>query len=264
MEASCNQKAFGAVSGSQCVSDLEQALAGGLGFYTATSLEARNVVECVSKATDCVGALTCATQAHGPAYCQSNNGGSCDGDLQVTCQSTADFWPILLVHDCAALGEHCKSASGASVCTDGKSCTASSATCVGNRSVTCDPKTNLESSIDCGAQLPGFVCDGGSGLCVSRLKSCSGTANLRCDNNNVVQCVNGHEVEVDCTQLMGGTCANAACVPAGTDCTAASPDRCNGTSLEICANGQYVGVDCSSIGFNNCAMGGNGSPACVP
>jgi hypothetical protein len=244
-----------------CVATAQTAFAVGLPFQA----EATRQIECAASSTTCTDWQRCTSRDHGPSYCASHRGASCDGNLLIHCGSADGYGQPF---DCAAYGLECRTANGSAACVDAVR-TACDPTqperCDGNRAIACNEGTREVASVDCGAVLPGSSC-GVVAVGRRQVASCLPAGPLcqsgqpRCDGNTLVLCSNpgGREQRVDCAATFGGTCGvvrdRAQCVFTGGECSPESDDRCSGDKLEVCVNGRYVATECASLGFRTCGL----------
>lgn len=276
-ELSCSNGAYyyygEAVTIGTCITSQQLDFAKGPSFPDA-SLQLLSCAE----ATSCDGWQGCRSLDHGPAYCAAHVGGSCDGNVEVQCESASSYGDAF---DCAAHGLQCAASGSKSGCVDASRTTCDPAApshCDGNRQVVCDAGLSLQRSLDCGDVYPGGTCGvvtvGGSATtaCVRSGPACQ-QAGSQCDGNTIVVCETRSNVElrIDCGSILPGSrCTiergEAVCSPAGNACSADQADRCNGDQLESCINGQFRGVDCQSLGFRTCGavtFMGTSRAACV-
>jgi hypothetical protein len=256
--------------GGDCVSQIENGLATGFGILFGPSADdLERYVNCVNGASNCTDALNCASKNHGNAWCTAHPNSTCDGDTLVSC---LDGWGIIQ-NDCTKFGMHCATANGASSCTDGNTCNPTvNASCNGNRVTSCDGITMLESSYDCGSQLPGSTCmtmtSGTSSTtgCFFPPGGGCGATSVTCDGTTGVICENGISLRVQCGQFASHcvvmtdpqdpTKQNFSCATNATDCDpSTATDSCNGNAIHMCVNGTYVDTPCSSLGLTTCQQG---------
>jgi hypothetical protein len=251
---------------SRCVSAFEFGIGNGAGVWGHSAAQLAQYVDCAKGAMDCQAALSCASRSHDPTYCATHPGNSCDGNLEVECNTppqTAD-WAIYNL-DCGALGLMCEVVNGSAGCTNGVPCKDNGPpqVCDGNRIVECPKGLAMSEPIDCGYVLTSSTCVPETNhqtpvaACLppgAMVGSC-GSDSSWCDGNNVVNCWAGVATQFDCSQA-GETCglvgAAGACLPKEDGCEAAG-DSCQGDALTVCANGSLVSFPCSSIGLNTCA-----------
>ena len=259
MEVSCLPNAPISAAGS-CVSQFEIGLASGFGvFFGPSASDLDRYVRCASAASNCAGALNCASLNHGADWCTAHPNGACDGDTVVRCQSG---WALYRT-DCAAQGLHCATANGASTCTDGSTCDPTTpAHCDGNRLVECDATTHLGSSTDCGALAGGTCRSVTSGTstttnCYAPQAPGCATDGTTCDGTAAVLCASGLKIRVECAQF-ASHCAldsmgKAGCEPNASECTSSTADTCSGDAIQLCVNGRVAQTSCASIGLVTCS-----------
>lgn len=263
----------GAGSIGSCVSSQLTEFAMGASFPD----DAQQMVDCANLPT-CDEWLACLSHDHGPAYCATHSGDSCDGDLWLHCDNTSSSG---VAFDCAAHGQKCVASGSQADCVDASQTACDPATpshCEGNRWVGCRSGLLLPFSLDCTQVYEGGTCGvvtvGGttSAGCVRPGPACQQSA-AACDGNTLVVCDSrsNHEIRIDCTTYQpGGRCGVergvAVCLPRGNACSPDQADRCNGNQLESCINGDYRGLDCTSLGFRTCSVenvGGEMRSVCV-
>lgn len=202
-------------------------------------------VRCMAAATTCDGVLGCLSMTRTEGTC-ANEDCSASGS-SVTCLPGAR-----LEQDCAARGQSCTMGIDGSYCQD--ECEIES--CSGDVLDRCDDNPDL----DCGRL--GWSCDPGGPRCSD------GTAFLcasedHCDGAELVECVFGYEMRLDCDRLVAGTtCRTVGGVGfcgTGTACGVSAPgaETCSGTGLLFCARGELVTRDCTAYGamFTACTSG---------
>ncbi len=256
---------------SGCVSAFELGIATGQGAFGHSAAELQRYVDCAKGAADCHAAVACASRNHGPDYCTAHPGNSCDGNLEVECNTPPEMadWAIYNM-DCDAFGLMCETANGSAGCTNGVPCTANSPSqvCDGNRIVEC-PQIDLSEPLDCGYVLTSSNCvmETENSVQVATCRPAGATAgscgsdSSRCDGDSVVSCRAGVATRFDCSQA-GETCglvgASGTCLPNGGSCEGAG-DSCQGDALVVCANGKLVSFPCASIGLTTCLTMASGA-----
>jgi hypothetical protein len=101
---SCDAQPGLAVTGGTCAQELLTVqLAGDSSLLVSPSVVER-FARCAASGT-CEEALACASLQHGPDYCLSHAGATCDGDVLVECTSSSG-WAVSSI-DCAADGQRC-------------------------------------------------------------------------------------------------------------------------------------------------------------
>lgn len=257
-------------SGGACVTQFEEGLATGIGIlFGPSAKDLARYIDCANSHGDCTSALNCASQSHGPSWCNAHPAAACDGDTLVGC---TDGWGLSLT-DCTQLGEHCTTANGASACTDGTPCDpAAPARCDGSRIVSCDSGTHLETRFDCAATISGATCaietNGGAtdATCTFSSGQVCMTDTESCDGTTAVDSACGTQIlRVACGQFDSHCVVDgdkADCVPDASDCDASAPDTCSGNALQICVNGKLTTTPCSDIGFTTCQAPTGGSARC--
>jgi hypothetical protein len=235
---------------------------------------------CAPNAASCDQWLACATHGHCAAWCQGQGLApdsvfplwTCDGDDLVVCGGGSDYGVVF--ERCAPEGMHCERAGYGASCTDGHSCSMPTDThCDGNRVVSCDSSTLLESSEDCTAE--GAVCTMPLGQlsvagCVPTADTCTPQSDpAHCEGTRWAGCFLGSRVQIDCAGPdFAGTCGptdhGPDCIPAAHECTAETPDACDGVDFVTCGTDQRLWrVDCTTLGLRTCGTV-DGRAACVP
>lgn len=254
-----------AQSAGQCARELERLVAAG------ADPALQGFADCTKGAADCTAALSCASRGHGPDYCASHPGSSCDGDLVIDCfPLTQPAWTVTIPPiDCRAWGMTCLNG----MCTDGKTCDDIIVSqCLGTVIRGCDQLTKMEYRTDCGLIYPHGVCDVSTlepmcappkgSLCASPISSAVPT----CQGDILSGCEQLLDIKLDCSKFDShcgpGDQGIADCVPNANDCTPQSPDRCQGAMFEFCQDGRYQDFDCSSIGLGPCGPVTGGGVAC--
>lgn len=278
LEVSCLGDAALLPTVAGCVDDFQLGIGTGAGiFFGPSASQLRHIVECGGAASDCDSGLECASFGHGPEYCASHPGSSCDGAVRVVCDAESG-WAVLS-EDCADRGLECIDVGGAAgsraVCTDGRSCDPTmdaGPICEGSRLVRCT-SDGLRSSTDC-AGLPidatcgTYIDDAGAEQtgCVSTGPACV-AADARCEGTVAIGCGNGREVRLDCAALVEGHCeapdGGLRCVPDASECSAADPDRCEGPVIVTCVNGRRVQIPCADLSLATCVEAADGA-RCAP
>lgn len=196
----------------------------------------------------------------------------CDGDGRAL---TCNKGKLVQVRNCPRFGEQCAAKNGQSTCFLG-SCPPDvpadgTPVCSGNgaKIFVCDGGKLL--SFDCGGF--GLTCtkgpDGKPTCASEKTPACEKDAK-RCDGDDHVGCVGGHEVRVQCGKS-GMKCAEVATKDSVGTCTAPTagdgaacsgqPSRCVGNNVQYCAGGKTRSFFCKGLGFAKC-VGGPGQARC--
>jgi hypothetical protein len=232
--------------------------------------------ECGLQSNSCSELRTCATRGAASNACDGRGIGKavgfCDGDGRaLQCKDSK----LTQVRDCPRVGEQCAAREGTSTCTLG-SCPSevpSDGTPVcsknGQKVFSCD-KGKLV-SFDCTAFGLTCITDNGKPACASE-KTTACTNTDKCDGDNYVGCVSGHEVKVQCDKAgmkcassqgssSVGSCDASALAGAACDPSTFKSQCVGGNSVEYCVGGHKRTYFCKGSGFSKCT-GGSGSAHC--
>ena len=232
--------------------------------------------ECGLRADSCKELRECGLRGASADVCngrgQDKTMSFCDADGRaVTCSKGK----LVQVRDCPRFGEQCAAKSGGSTCTLGP-CPADipadgTPVCSKNKAKTlvCDSGKLL--SFDCGAF--GLTCTAGPDgkpTCASEASPACEKDLHKCDGDDHVGCVGGHEVRVQCGKS-SMKCLTAAtkdsigvCQPPEPDsaCPPGTPSKCVGNNVQYCAGGKARNFFCKGLGFSKCT-GGPGQAHCA-
>lgn len=227
-------------------------------------LQLADVYRCVLAAHgDCGATARCWNQqevnlACAPSDARGLSSGTCtDGGL-VGCVAAG----VPFSFDCGPSGGACgnRPAIFSSLRTCGlRSCSRSTDAfpCQGDTVEFCLGETTM--TLDCSRQ--GMTCgslDGGVPTCIptGRGAQCDGAFGDRCDGDQIVRCVDGHEARIDCQRnVTHRRCEQGQCVATGTQCTENTGAQCDGDVLTLCRDGFNVRFDCRAEGFGGCTNG---------
>lgn len=235
------------------------------------------VRECGLRAASCQQFRECALRGADPHKCEGRGMntaapvGFCDLDGRaVRC------WhgKVYSVRDCPRGAESCAIRGGDATCTLGNCAEdggSAQATCSadGQRVLQC--QGGKIESLSCSAFGLGceVLSDGKPACVASTSPKCTGSAK-RCDGTTYVECVQGHEVRVECGAqgmacgvnapkgpLVVGSCV--ASEPQKSKCDPASFDtKCDGPgAVQYCAMGSVQKIFCKALGLNRCVAEGN-------
>lgn len=159
--------------------------------------------------------------------------------------------------DCSATGDICAEGPNGDYCSD----PCSSESCVDGVLDRCDHNRD----VDCNRL--GWTCDPAGPRCSDGTAVlCTPSSTDHCDGGDLIECVDGYEMRLDCNRLVAGTTCQTAfgvafCGTAGEchDQTQyCSPDT---VTLTMCALGKVVSRDCTSYGF---MFSGCANDVCFP
>jgi len=229
--------------------------------------------ECGVGAVSCGQFSRCALRGAEPNACDGrgmdgNPVGRCDiGGRALQCVNGK----VAAVRDCPRGGELCAVRHGEAECVAGR-CTMedgkpSKPVCSsdGTRMTYC--KNGRTVSLSCSALGLQCAVVGGEPKCVpSQAKTCSG-ASSRCDRAAAVECVDGHEVRVECDKAnlvcgIGtegasrmGSCAWSPYSGRDDECDPKTyQSRCAGNDVQYCVGGRLRKYGCKTyFGLNRCA-----------
>lgn len=209
-------------------------------------------VRCIAHATTCTAVLACShyQRIDDPSCTSSSSGCTPDGNVDY-CFPGA----FLLEEDCAASGLTCSDSPNGPYCDD--PCT--SETCVGDVLDRCD----RDADVDCGRL--GWTCDPAGPRCTDGTAIPCTINAPQCDGPDLIECVSGYEVRLDCNQLVAGTTCQTYDMRGFCGTAGSCNDQthyCLNDTINFCAFGEMVTRDCTSYGsmFSGC---GNGA-ACIP
>lgn len=232
--------------------------------------------ECGMQSDSCKELRECALRGAAQDACKGRGKdkavGFCDNDDRaITCYKEK----VVQVRNCPKYGEQCSAREGNATCTLGN-CPSDvpsdgSPVCStnGQKIFSCD-KGKLV-SLDCTAFGLSCIKDDGKPSCAvaSTPKCTKGSA--KCDGDDHVGCISGHEVKVQCGKS-GLKCTSTpdkstigACTSPPLDggtCTPGSPSKCSGANIEYCVGGKTRSYFCKGLGFSKCA-GKAGQVSCA-
>ena len=234
--------------------------------------------ECGLRADSCKELRECALRGASADVCNGRGNDKqmsfCDGDGRVV---TCNKGKLVQVRDCPRFGEQCAARSGNATCFLG----------------TCPPEVPADGTPVCSANGQKiFVCDGGKllsfdcgGFGLTCTKGTDGKPTCaaekspscqkdlhKCDGDDHVGCVGGHEIRVQCAKA-GLKCVAApnketvgACAGPttgdGAACNSGLASRCVGNTVQYCAGGKTRNFFCKGLGFSKC-VGGPGAAHCA-
>ncbi|MFO0556561.1 MAG: hypothetical protein U0269_00950 [Polyangiales bacterium] len=227
-----------------------------------------NRIQCALSQNNCRDYLNCATLSHGPTYCDQHPSASCDGNVAITCPTTAS-WASSAV-DCAAFGLQCRISNARATCSTGAMCSTSYTRCDGPRRLQCSGAGTYQTQLDCSQWPGGGTCQmvgdaGAQAECAPTAGGravCTGSSVAHCVGSVLHQCLEPGlpELEMDCTSRGGrcevGDAGRGSCVPTVNECSSSSPDRCDGATLVTCIDGRWRRIPCSSVWRSLCVVNG--------
>lgn len=179
------------------------------------------------------------------------------------------------VEPCVMLGKTCAAEStSVASCVGSLGFTCATTGCSGTKAVDCRTAgtRKLDRGVDCAGYGAGACVDGAGGPACKggpTAPSCSTDPAPRCNADLLTTCIDGRDVQIDCTKL-GLRCdvsqavalydPAAGCVDRPGACS--GPDKCVGNKLQSCARGSVYEVDCADVGLGPCKIDASGNGAC--